>query len=211
MSEYKIEGTLSYIERRKFPCPEDGVHVAGKDGWIKGVHSLWLQERDKKSLVPKGQVCFYYRLRDDMGLRIFYSFGWWKRQRENYVKKIFRKHRKLAKAEISPMPHNIVTVALNLNYPREKKHIKCNAYAYEVEHVHYPERAWEMYAQGFPYNWTSLNHALHPQHNPEAFLAWRDEARAKQKDLGLKTHGSYKIGDSCYCTKKRTWQLVDID
>lgn len=185
---------VKVIKRVKVACPKDGVHVAGKDGAIKGVHSLWFD----KLLVPKGQTAFYLD-----GLRVSYSFGWFKPIKDRIVRKDFDTMRNCYKLDVSPKPRGIVPVKLNLWYPHEKKKIKCGALAIMVEHVHYPKEAWKRYAEGYPYDWDA---DPSPRHTPEGFktfVAWA------KKLTGKLVRTSWKLGDVVWCTNKQRWYLVD--
>jgi hypothetical protein len=199
----KIKAEVRYIPRVKVAVPMDGVHVAGKDGAIKGVHSLWFDVK----LVPKGATSAYFRVNEDEGLRIGYSFSWFKALSESVVLRDHEYMVRAYKANVAPQPMGITEVKLSLNYHENDKPVKkihTLAYAIKVKHVHYPEQAWLDYAKGYPYDWKAVDH---PDHNPEGFLAFRETVRPVIAKLGLDT--SLKLGDILFCTKLGRWFLVD--
>ena len=97
----KIAGTFEYVKRDLIKCPEDGVHRQGKDGYIKGVHSLL---HNDKNLIPKGQDCFYYRLDFDRGVQVYYSFGWFKPHKKRAVIRNCQRLLLFSKLGLSPKP-----------------------------------------------------------------------------------------------------------
>ena len=200
-----IQGKAKFIPRAKVPAPMDGVHVNGKDGLLKGTHAVLLGE----NLIPKGRVGMYVRKNEETGIKVFYSLSWGKAQKLSYVKKIFRKWRRLYEIGVSPKPEKIVTVEINLTY-KGKKH-KAKALGIKTSHIHYPEDAWRDYMYGNPYRWDCLSHEEHPLHNPEGYMRFVKWAKKEQKKHGLETEGSYKLGDVVYCIKRKRYFLVDID
>lgn len=206
----KIKAIVELIPRERHECPNDGVHRAGANGEIKGVHSLIFKQEDKPDkLVPKGQVSMYWQISENEGIKIFFSFGWLKGQKIDYVKRILKKHHKLHQLGICPYPKNIKWVFLNLIY--RKNLVKTKVPAYYVDHCYYPEKAWSDYAKGRPYDWDCLDKELHPQHNPEGYKSFVKRAKMKLAMEGIKIHGSWKLGDVVYCQRNKRWYLVDVD
>ena len=200
----KIEGEFLYIVRDKVPCPDDGVHRVGKDGIIKGVHSLMVGNR----VVPKGQVGYYWRMNEDTGMKVFFSFGFLKAQKPKYVKRQFDKMRKAYKIRVCVKPIVITMVHQDIVY--KKKRYKMSVPAIVEKHVHYPDAAWAEYAKGHPYDWDCLDQKEHPEHNPKGYHKFVDFAKKTMKEHHVKTDTSYKVGDVVYCTKTKRWYLVDI-
>jgi len=194
----KIKSQVDYIPRVKLAPPEDGVHRAGKDGSIKGCHSLMFGDR----LVPKGQTAFYWRVGENEGLRVSFSFGWFKAIKGKIVQREYEILKKMYKLGISPRPKGMEDVALDLNYTQKSKRIKCFAHAIRVQHVHYPENAWKEYAEGKPYDWGCVEHK---DHNPEGFLKFVKDAKPKAKEIDT----SWKLGDVLWCNRNKRWYLVD--
>ena len=197
----KIEGEFLYIQREKHECPNDGVHRTGKDGLIKGVHSLMVGNR----IVPKGQVGYYWRIDEEKGMKVFFSFGFLKAQKYKYVKRQYDKMRKAYKIGVCAKPYEIVEVKQDIIY--KKKRYKMTVPAIVEQHIHYPEKAWADYAKGIPYDWSAIDHV---DHSPEGYKQFVDMAKMKMKENGIKTDTSYKVGDVVYCTKTKRWYLVDI-
>jgi len=185
----KIEGTTKKIERVVMEPPKDGVHVLGKDGTIKGTRAVYIGD----TLVPHGQVGFYWRI-GDIGYKVYWSITKKHACSKKVVYNTFRFMRKMSKRGICPPVHKVKYVKVKLD-DRSRW-----AYAIKMDHVHYPEVAWEKFSQGYPYDWNCLDQKEHPDHNPEGFN--RFAARLKKK---------LKVGDVIYCTKKKAWFQVDCD
>jgi len=202
-----IEANVHYIPRVKVVCPADGVHVAGKDGCVKGVHSLWFRDCGHDRLVPKGATCFYWQLDDESGLRVGFSFGWFSALSRKVVEHDYGIMCKAYSMAIAPKPYGLTKVALRLKYYEGDKmvaDIDCEAHAIIVQNVDYPEAAWQQYAEGHPYDWGCVNH---PNHNPDGFKFFRKMVKPVTKRLGLDT--SLKLGDIVWSQKEMRWYLVD--
>ena len=138
-------------------------------------------------------------------MRIGYSFKWMKALSKKVVQHDYLLMRRAMKLCFAPEVLGFEKVKLNLFYDHKKGHkIECLAFAVRVEHVHYPEKAWEEYAAGNPYDWEADSH---PMHSPEGYKFFVDDIKGKVKKLGI-SH-SFKIGDVVWCTKKKRWYLVD--
>ena len=196
----KIKAHVKTIARAKIKPPDDGVHVAGRTGFIKGCHSLWFDDK----LVPKGQTAFYWA-GITKGIRVSYSFGWFKPLPIATVKRDYSTMKKCYALGVAPKPHGITKVALDLVYEHagKKKRIKCNASGILVDHVHYQPEAWQAYAEGQPYDWGADDH---PDHRPDGYRAFVKEAKWKVKGL---IDTSWKLGDVLWCTNKKRFYLVD--
>jgi len=197
-----IQGKATFIPRAKVPAPEDGVHCNGKDGLLKGSHSVLLDGK----LLPKGRVGLYWKKNEETGAKVFYSLAWAKAQKLKYVKRIFQKWSKLHALGIAPKPEKIVSVKIDLEY-KGKKH-KADAYGIKTQHVDAPEKAWVDYARGIPYDWTADSHA---DHSPEGYLKFVKWARKTMKKHGLDMDGSGKLGDIVWSCRDKRWYWVDID
>ena len=195
----KITADVRVINREKCACPNDGVHRTGKDGSIKGCHSLWFNDK----LVPKGQTAFYWRLNEDQGLRVSYSFDWLRAISEGVVEREYHKMQRMYALGLSPRPFNMDCVKLHLNYRHEHKKISTLAYCILVQHCHYPEKAWLDYANGKPYDWSAV---VHPSHTPEGYKAFVEHGKKTSNGL---VDTSWKLGDVVWCCKEERWYLVD--
>lgn len=67
----RLKGGVKLIKREKTKPPDDGIHRAGKEGFIKGVHSVMFND----TMVPKGSVGFYYRLEEKEGVKVYSTLG----------------------------------------------------------------------------------------------------------------------------------------
>ena len=195
---FKIKANVKLIPREKIVPPKDNVHRAGKEGFIKGVHSLLFDGR----VTPKGSTAFYWRMDEKTGLRVSYSFSWLGPLKEKVVKRDYKLMKQCYQKDIAPKVYGMETVALDLYYEHKKKHIKCFANAIKVQHVQYPAKAWAEYAKGKPYDWECIEDEAH---SPEGFLKFVNWAKPLAK--GIDT--SWKLGDVVYCEKKKRWYLVD--
>jgi len=200
----KIRGTFTYIEREYHPCPQDGVHVVGKDGNVKGCHSLVYEGPSGKRIVPKGQTGFLWQISETQAAKVFYSFGWFKCLKDKAIKEEIENLKILAKAGISPQYYGMTKAKLDIQYGA--KHIKCSAPAMLVAFVDYCPEAWHAYAIGRPYDWTVDEH---PGHSPEAYKAFVKRAKKIAKTSGAKIDTSWKLGDCVWSMTKKRWFLVD--
>lgn len=203
----EIKGKLIRRPRVQIPAPEDGVHRNGSDGFLKGSHCMYLNNE-----IPlyHGQVGFWWRTGEDTGLKVFYSVkhGW--SAKSKWVKATRRRQHMLHKMGVCPKPGNIVEVMVDLNY-KDRVIKRKKVLAIESEHVHCPEKAWEMYANGHPYDFSSYDH---PDHSPDGYIKAKkhiDKTLKKAKLSEIRYVGdSYKLGDVLFCTKKNKWFIVDV-
>ena len=197
---YTIKANVKYIERVKVPCPADGVHVVGKTGKIKGVHSLWFDDK----LIPKGANAFFYPLDDIWGLKVYYSFGWFGCANKKFVEAEYRNMKKLHKLDLAPDVKEITEVLIDITY--KKKRIKAKPYAVITERVKYPECLWANYAKGYPYDW---NFITEEWHSAKGFLEFREHAKKLIKKNRIKFLGSLKLGDIMPDINLKRWKIVD--
>jgi hypothetical protein len=197
-----IKGNATFIPRAKVPAPNDGVHVNGSDGLLKGSHSVMLGDK----LVPKGRVGLYWQKNDDVGVKVFYSFAWAKAQKMAYVKRIFKKWKRLYDLGIAPEPMKIVSVRVDVTY-RGQRH-KALAYGIKTMHVDAPKEAWLNYARGISYDWSADDH---PEHSPAGYIRFTGHARRVMKKHNLEMEGSGKLGDIVWSCRKKRWYWCDID
>jgi hypothetical protein len=208
----QIRGDAIEFKRVRVPCPDDGVHRASvHDGTLKGCHCVWFVEPDgKRTLVPKGQTAFYWRYKEDVGLKVFYKFEDYHAYGIKAVKKDWKNRVLLANAGLAPRAYGIKKVQLDIKY--NGKRFKGNALAIKTDHVHVPESAWEPYSQGYPYDFTSLPFNEHPLHCPEGYRQFVEVLKLEIERMRItlgKGTPSYKLGDVAYCQKRKRWYIVD--
>jgi len=196
----KIKANVKYIERVKFPCPQDKVHVCGKDGAIKGVHALYFDEK----LIFKGSNAFFWPINEEWGLKVYYSFGWFGAAKKKFVKLEYDNMRKLHKIGLAPEVKEVQKVKLDLKY--KDKHIEKSALAVLTKRIIYPEDAWENYATGYPYNWYCIEGDWH---TAEGFLKFRDAACESIRKHKIKFLASLKLGDIMPDVNLGRWFIVD--
>jgi hypothetical protein len=194
---------MQKIERVKVVPPVDGVHVAGEDGFIKGVHSILVDGK----LVPYGMVGFYWQIDETTGVKVYYSFAWKKKTPLWKVRQIYRRIRKIWKrTKVNPEPLGLKEIRIKLIKGKGK--IKAHAFGIITRHCAYPVEAWTKYAKGYPYDWNCLDQVEHPNHNPSGFLSFKESCLAMARKLGADTRG--KLGDISYDMKDKRWYLVDM-
>ncbi len=217
----KITGTVREMKRVNMPAPLDKVHrVSQKDGKsrMKGCRSVMLNDTE---LLPRGMSGIYFRYKEKYGIKIFYSVHNDRCSKMKTVRKQFKKQMKLYKLGVSTLPHKIVTVKMDFDYYEKDmkfaRHVKKGALGIKVTHVSFPEKAWEKYAQGYPYDWDCLDQEEHPLHNPAGYLAFCKKMKKillKNKiyvcgGWPVKEQKNPKLGDGVYCMNKKRWFLVD--
>lgn len=190
------------IERDNIVPPGDGVHVAGKDGFIKGVRNILINGKE----CPRGMVGIYYQISDKEGLKIYYSTKHKYSTKKKIVEKTYRVMANLYIFGLCPNPHDIEDIYLKLGYNGGKIREKC--YAIRMDHVNYPKKAWADYARGRPYDWNCVDE---PNHTPQRFLSFVDEAKKILRELNVKLDTSFKLGDVLYDTVLKRWLIVDVD
>ena len=208
----KIKGKVKRIKREKHPCPNDGIHRKGKDGCIKGVKSVWIGDR----LIPRGSVGFYWRLKEDRGIKVYLGFPTGKKpwaSKPNVVHKAYKRMSHLNLNGLAPMPCHVYQVTVDVVL--DKKRVRYKAWALEMEHVHYDEKLWADYAVGRPYDWNAIDH---PDHNPEGYMRFVKEVKKYQKANKMRLSAASwkndempKLGDIMWCCKNEKWILVDVD
>ena len=207
-----IKGRIEEIKRVRLKAPNDSVHRnSDKDGLLKGVHSVKFHRPDGSVLiVPKGMVGAYFRYKENKGMKVFIQLPELRVYSKKACMKDYRNRVKLADAGINPKVHKVVTVHMDLKSSGKRKVFK--AWAIKMDHVHYPEKAWNDYAAGYPYDFNCLDQTEHPNHNPEGYLKFAAKVYKTTKKLGITVCGGDKVpklGDCVYCTKTKRWWFVD--
>lgn len=207
----KISGKVRLIERAKIKAPDDGVHVNGSDGFLKGVHSVYLDHK----LIPKGSVGFFYETGHDVGVKVYIG-GFpnhpWTSKRE-VVEKAFKRMLKLSLQGFSPTPRHVIPVSVDWEYNGKKFSKK--AWGLEMKRISYPILAWQKYAEGNPYDWFAI---AHPDHTPEGYRKFCKSLREfcitnkwKFSAFNPKKDENPKLGDVLFDTNHMKWFLVDVD
>jgi len=155
-------------------------------------------------IVPKGANGFFWKVDDEWGLKVYYSFGWHGCAKPRFVKLERNNLKILSDVHCAPEVGDIIKVKLDLDY--EGKRIQAKPLAVYTKIVHYPEKAWELYAKGYPYNFRCINEDWH---SAKSFLKFQKQVKNIIKGCKLKFDGSLKLGDIMPCTKKKAWYLVD--
>lgn len=207
----KIKGKVELIQRDKIKAPKDGVHRNGSDGYIKGVHSVYMDGK----LIPKGSVGFFYEINDNIGVKVYVG-GFPNRpwvSKSDVAHTAFLRMAKLALQGLAPTPRHVYNVFVKWEYNRKKFYKK--APALEMDKIHYPVEAWVNYAKGRPYDWDAVDH---PDHSPEGYHRFCEKLRDFAYNNGWrfsafnpKKNESPKLGDVLFCTKKNKWFLTDVD
>jgi hypothetical protein len=212
MRTIKIKGNVELIKREKIVPPNDGIHRAGKNGFLKGVHSVMLND----TLIPKGSVGFFYPLSKDKGVKVYVG-GFpdkpWTSKLET-VKRAYKNLTKLSKAELGPIPHEIAKVQVTWSYKGRTK--SKTAFGVVVQRCRYPEKAWHNYAKGLPYDFGCT--PGDKNHSKIGYKLFCEDLRKFCEKEGIvfsafnwKKDPGPKIGDAVYCQKLKRWNLVDPD
>lgn len=194
----KIKAKVSKIERVKVECPDDGIHVVGKSGKIKGVHVVEFTEDTRDFYVWKGSVGFYYPINNSRGLKVYFSFTRGDVQSKKAVAREHKQMYKLWKLGLAVKPYGVGVCKIDIDF--EGKRYKKNVPYLESQRIYPPEEAMLNYAKGYPYKFESFDH---PDHTPEGFKKFVKKVRKHHKI------GSCKLGDIIFCTKKKRWLLCD--
>lgn len=210
----KIEGTVELIQREKIVPPKDGIHRAGKEGFIKGVHSVMLND----TLIPKGSVGFFYPLGKEKGVKVYLG-GFPNKPWASKLKVVqhgFKNMSKLNFVGLAPTPHKIIGVKIRYMF-KDNVMVKY-AYGLKVDRCHYPPHTWKWYAKGLPYRFDTLRCKDHPKHTPDGYFDFckRLKEFCKNSKMVLscfdyRKDAGPKLGDVLYCMKRKNWYLVDCD
>jgi hypothetical protein len=186
----KITGDFTTIHRDRVLCPDDGVHIKTKDGYLSCTHAVMCNGK----LIPKGSTAFYYRNKGK-GFKIFYGLDTGKRTGINRIREIANAM-ECAGRKFCPRVHGIVGADLDISY--RGKFVKIKVPALCVEHVHWP-KAFEDYIYGKPYVFDDC-----PNHGPDGFNRFIKKAKDV---LGEQ---EYKLGNVLYNMRLMRWMLVDV-
>ena len=214
-----LKGQLIRKPRAKIPAPNDGCQRNGSDGCLKGSHAMYLNDDHVKDFfIPHGQVSMYIHgtleisetetFQAPTGTKVFLSakHGW--HSKKKYVKSVRARMKKYYKKGISPKPHEIIPVKVDLKY--KDKHYKKKVWGLIVDHCYFPED-WEDYCNGIPLTWCN---GKYKDYSPEGFKKFKKKVdkllSSEDKKVLRKLGDSYKIGDIVYCTKRQRWFFVDL-
>ena len=166
----KLQGQLIRKPRAKIPAPDDGCQRNGSNNLLKGAHAMYLNGL----LIPHGQVSMYLWERPrvfigkpDCGVKVFLSakHGW--HSKKKYVRAVRARMKKYYKKGISPKPHEIIPVKVDLKY--KDKHYKKKVWGLVVDHCYFPED-WEDYCNGIPLTWCN---GKYKDYSPEGFKKFK--------------------------------------
>ena len=200
----ELSGTLIRKPRAQIKSPNDGVHTAGKDGWIKGCHCMMLKDEP----LFHGQVGFVYKLSEDKCVKVFIYVKTGHKREKKYVETVRLRMHKYWKKGISPRPGKISKVYVDFKY--KDKHYKKECWGLEMYHCSSTD-AWLPYAHGNPYDWNSDDH---PDHSAEGFIRFAKKIDKtlshEDKKILDKVGRSLKLGDTLWDTKTKRWYFCDV-
>lgn len=189
-----IKGNATKIKKGNYKCPNDGIHRRKKSGRIRGFWALKVSD----ARICYGNWAYYIS-----GYKVFYSFKFQKTSKtKSQVHDTVEMMRKLK--DFCPVVYNIDEVKTDVYL--DKKHFKAVSPAINMEHVHYPEKAWMAFAKGKPYDWGA---DYHPAHSPVGFMAFRNDLEDYVKNIEY-NFDSFSIGNIVWCTVRKRWYLVDV-
>jgi len=199
----ELSGTLIRKPRAQIKSPNDGVHRNGANGFLKGAHAMYLNEK----FMPHGQVSMYYWESGDTGLKLFVNAKNGRKQKLKYVEAVRDRMKRYYKKGVAPKPGKIIPVKVDFQF-KEKMYCK-TVWALEVQHLYWTED-FEDYANGMPLVWQDPEVS---DYNPEGYKKFKKKLDKilshETKKVLKKTGDSYKIGDVMYCTKRQEWKMVD--
>jgi len=190
---------VKHLKRVKVDCPDDAIHVCGKDGKIKGSHLIQIDGKN----VYHGNVGYYVK-----GMKVYFSFLTLKSTSQKLVLKVYKRMKRLHKLGICVKPLEMKQIKVKFDI--KNKTIKAKPYAIAVQHVYTDA---EKFALGHPYDWNSIDH---PDHSPEGFLKFYNWARSEMTEddrksiTCFKKNAKQKLGDILFCKRTQRWWLVDV-
>jgi len=212
----RLEGAVEIIKREKHIPPDDGIHKVGKEGNIKGVHSV----KFNGMIIPKGSVGFYHPIPGvpDMGVKVYIG-GFPDRpwvSKKTVVQNAYKNLVYLSMNKLGPSPGHVIPVKVKWMYKDKIRSIK--AYGLTSVRCEYPEKAWADYAKGRPYDFGCLDPEDHPEHSIEGLKRFYEKLRVFCKNNRIKFSAfdwkkdtGPKLGDAVYCINLKRWNLVDPD
>ena len=166
---------------------------------IKGVRKATINN----VFVPFGVNGFYYKLSNDIGIKVFYSFVNFKKT-SNCVSKEFRNIKKCYNLGLSINAIEIKDVELDFNGDIDG-HIITKGII--TNHLDVPN-VIDDFAIGKYYDFNCLDEIEHPLHNVDGFKIFRQHVIDVARKNNLKNICT-KLGDIIYCIRNKRWFLVD--
>jgi FkbM family methyltransferase len=144
-----------------------------------------------------GNECFYHKINEDRGIKVYYSFVNGMVLKKRFIEKI--RERMLALKDYCVGVGEIVPVEIDLTNAGTR--IVRSAWGLEVQNIACPKDAWIRYCRGEPYDW---NVVAHPDHNPDGFKRFVRALQHHVLDAKNTTLGSIMWG-----TRVNRWFLID--
>jgi len=181
----KLHGEFIKLKKVKHKCPKDGIHKRDKHGNIGSKGILLFGDK----VIYVGKDCFYFKLSDEKGIKVYYSIIEGKARSLDFVEKSYEKQNRLYDDGYSKKAFKILPILL-ISY-----NIKCHGIL--MGNVQVPTRAWIEYYLGYPYRFTNVN--------GNSINGYKDFIK------GTKGLASSKLGDVGYCTKDKRWYVLDCN
>lgn len=196
----ELKGTLRRLTKRRVAPPNDGVHRPDGKGGIRSPFIYRIGER----IVYGGNEGIFVPDGDQTGIKIMYTFKGGKAFSLSRVSDIYGK---MGEFERLCVPvFGIEKVVLAIRYRNAKINQEC--YGIRVKRVVYPEKAWERFLLGYPYDWNASNLPSHTISGYRRFVKGAKRVMGNRYKFHLK---SLVLGNVAYCTEDKRWYVMDID
>jgi hypothetical protein len=193
-----IKGKAKKIPKKKYKCPNDGIHRKKESGGIRGFWAAKISD----TYIYYGNWSYYIK-HMDFGLKVFYSLKFNKPTKTiKDVKSTVNMMVDLK--EFCPKIYCYDIIETDIKF--DKRVCRSASHAVYMQHIHFPEKAWLNFAKGKPYDWDADNH---PAHSKVGFIEFRNRLEDIVKDINY-DFDHFSIGNIVWCTVNKRWYLVDV-
>lgn len=193
----KIQGKLIKISSVTQKAPDDGVHRINSRGFLKHPNLRMLNGE----FLYCGKNAFYYRISEDRGIKVFFSLKKKVGKPRSSVERTFCEMNKYNNALVNV--HSIVDIELDLKTKQDP--IIATVFGIEVDHIHYPTGAWNMFCLGYPYDFDCIDN---PDHSINGFIVYQKSIKHMFPE---KYEKAYYFGNVAWCAKRNKWIGMDLE
>ena len=109
---------------------------------------------------------------------------------------------KLSAQKGCPKPIRLSSAEVNVTLDGKRHRVLAPAIV--MEHVRYPQKAFDDYVHGKPYDWNALDQKKHPEHNPDGAIRFKKLLGKMYRRAGLSPRkDNVKLGNIVYCMKHK--------
>jgi len=159
-----IKGSLIKLKQVDKKAPRDGIHKKTKRGFVHKLNIMLLDDR----LIFIGKDCFYMRLGDNLGIKVFYSIYKKIPKKLDFVQQSIKMSRELFERCLMKESYLLENIELKIDK------INCSCWGFRTSHVFVPMEAWVRHYLGYPYKWKAHNH---PDHSIEGFKKFANSTK----------------------------------